>query len=67
MYDSSLRKQLRRARELGCNIYKPRKTGEVVVAHTAMDERVRVNCRRHSAPRQLTTFLKRLEALGDAA
>jgi hypothetical protein len=52
---------IRYARDQGCTVSQPRRTGELVVSHPAMSgERVRVNGRRKDAPRALTTFLKKL-------
>jgi hypothetical protein len=58
----SLRQALKAARRLGCSVYKPRKTGEVVVRHDDLTTRVRINCRRKDAPKQLVSYLRGLQS-----
>jgi hypothetical protein len=59
----NLRPLLQIARELGCAMYFPRRTGELVVSHYRMVRRVRINARRTDAPRALSTFLKQVARL----
>lgn len=62
----SLRQALAQARNLGCEVYWPRRTGEVVVRHRLLEHAVRVNARRHDASRELVGLLRALVMLGDA-
>lgn len=59
----NLRPLLRVARELGCAMYCPRRTGELVVSHYRIARRVRINARRTDAPRALSCFLKQVASL----
>lgn len=45
----------------GCEVRRPRRTGDVVVRHPRMGRSVRCNVRRKDAPRELTAFLLRLQ------
>lgn len=56
----NLRDALAFARRLGCEIHCPRRTGELRVSHPSQRRSVRVNARRKDAPRELTTFLRRV-------
>lgn len=55
-----LRQALELALLLGCLVWKPRRTGEVVVAHRLLDRRVRCNGRRKDAPLALVAFLREI-------
>ena len=58
-----LRKSLKKASSMGCDVGWPRRTGEVTVRHPRLDWSVRVNSRRKDSPRCLTSFLKELAGL----
>lgn len=58
-----LRKCLKAAESMGCDVGWPRRTGEVTVRHHRLDWSVRVNSRRKDSPRCLTAFLKELAGL----
>lgn len=58
----SLRRALAQARNLGCEVYRPRRTGEVVVRHELLEYAVRSNARRQDSSRQLVGFLRALMA-----
>jgi hypothetical protein len=58
----SLRKALKAAHRLGCEISIPRRSGEVRIDHPKMKERQNVNSRRKDAPRALTCALLQLQA-----
>ena len=47
---------------LGCEVRRPRRTGDVVVRHPRMGRSVRCNVRRKDAPRELTAYLLRVQA-----
>jgi len=55
----SLREALAEARSLGCKIYRPRKTGEVVVSHPEHG-RIRMNSRRADATKRFISFLRKV-------
>jgi len=57
----NLRDALEYARHLGCAITDVKKTGELRVGHLLMCKPVKVNERRKDCPRELSTFLRRLE------
>ena len=62
----NLRPALKLARKLDCSVEPVRRTGEVRVNHPSIPGRVTINSRRESAPRQLTTYLKRVaQQVGD--
>ena len=62
-----LRKCLKAATQMGCEVGWPRRTGEVTVKHPKVDWSVRVNSRRKDSPRCLTAFLKEVaRLLGEA-
>jgi hypothetical protein len=64
----NLRPALVYARSRGCTIRQPRRTGELVISHSACPrERIRLNARRKDAPRALTAFLLELTVLTDDA
>jgi hypothetical protein len=64
----NLRPALIYARSRGCTIWQPRRTGELVVSHSACPrERIRLSARRKDAPRALTAFLLELTILTDNA
>lgn len=50
------------APSLGCEVRRPRRTGDVVVRHPRMGRSVRCNVRRKDAPRELTAYLLRLQS-----
>jgi hypothetical protein len=56
----NLRKALQIARELGCALFKPNRTGEMVVSHPQVPHRVRIKATRCDSPRALTTFLRKV-------
>jgi hypothetical protein len=57
----NLRQALAAATNLGCDVKKLRRTGEVIVSHPSIPLRVVVNSRRKDCPRQLSAFLRRLQ------
>ena len=64
----NMREALALARELGCSVEIARGTGEVLVRHPSRPTEVlRVNARRKDAPRNLTSFLRRLEGGADGS
>jgi hypothetical protein len=56
------RNAIRAASSLGCQIEHVRRTGEIRVSHPAIDRPVRINGRRKSASRKLTTMLRHIAA-----
>ena len=60
----NLKDALKMARELGCQVTKPRNAGgEWVVSHPGAERKVRLNGRRKDTPRSLTAMLRRIEEL----
>jgi len=59
-HGSNLKKVLRDLRTRGCDVQKVRRTGEIRVRHPSAKKPVRVNGRRKDAPRELTSFLRKL-------
>jgi hypothetical protein len=57
----SLKEALRLADRLGCLVTKPRRTGEVLIRHEAVDRKIRVNCRRKDSTVKLNSFLIKVE------
>lgn len=51
------------ARQCGCSIEYPPGTGEVLVSHVLMPDRVRANNRKKAASRALTSWGMKLERL----
>ena len=61
----NLREALDAARRLGCSIERLTRTGELMVSHPGWPRRMRVNARKRSAPRSLTSLLMQLERPGE--
>lgn len=55
------RKALQKARLLGCFVTGVRGTGEIRIGHPNVTGTIKINARRHDAPRALTVFLRRIE------
>ena len=55
----TLREALRLALNLGCTVEQVRGTGEVRVSHPMQSRTVRLNSRRHDAPKVLMVLLRR--------
>lgn len=51
------------ARKLGCTIADKRGTGERVISHPSMSDRICVDARRKDCPRALSVWLNKLIAL----
>ena len=60
-HGTNLRRSLRRAKVLKCDVKYKRGTGEIVVDHPKFPHAIRVNARRHDTPRSLSKWLIRLE------
>lgn len=56
----NLREALQVARQLGCVVDWPRRTGEVRVRHVLSRRPLRLSARRKDSPRALVTFLRHL-------
>lgn len=59
----SLREALAEAKRLGCKVYRPRKTGEVVVSHPDHG-RIRMNARRDDATKRFISFIRKVRGDG---
>lgn len=57
----NLRQALQAAVNMGCDIKKLRRTGEVIVSHPSLPLRVVVNSRRKDCPRALSALLRRVQ------
>jgi hypothetical protein len=57
---ADMRKALKEARQLGCEVTPVRRTGEILVKHPRGRRQVRINARRKDVPVHLSMLLKRL-------
>jgi len=58
---ANLRTVLAWTERLGCRVRHKTGTGELIVWHPLMGRSIRVNVRKKSASRALTTYLRRIE------
>jgi hypothetical protein len=54
---------LRIAREFGCVIHHPRRTGEIVIVHPLVRQHIRISSERKDSPRVLTALIRKLSRI----